>query len=55
MEIEMIGLNDLGGTLVKVEENGDTPLENAIIKAKAYYPMNCSLYFFGAFPVCCLK
>ena len=36
----MIGLNDLkvkGYTIPKVLENGDTPLENARLKALAYY------------------
>ena len=38
--IELIGLNDLkvkGYTIPKVLENGDTPLENARLKALAYY------------------
>ena len=35
--IELIGLNDLKLPLPKVEENGRSPLENAEIKAKAYY------------------
>lgn len=35
--IEIIGLNDLGKPLPEVEENGNNPLENAEIKARAYY------------------
>lgn len=35
--IELIGLCDLEGSLPKVEECGKTPLENAEIKARAYY------------------
>ena len=38
--IELIGLNDLkaeGKTIPKVEESGNTPLENARLKALAYY------------------
>lgn len=38
--IELIGLNDLkaeGKTIPEVEESGNTPLENARLKAKAYY------------------
>lgn len=38
--IELIGLNDLraeGKTIPEVVEDGGTPLENARIKAKAYY------------------
>lgn len=38
--IELIGLQDIkamGRTIPEVEENGVTPLENARLKAKAYY------------------
>ena len=35
--IDIIGLNDLHCELPRVNENGKTPLENAQIKAKAYY------------------
>lgn len=35
--IEIIGLNDIEGEIPKVNECGKTPLENAEIKAKAYY------------------
>ncbi len=38
--IELIGLNDLraeGKTIPEILENGDTPLENARLKALAYY------------------
>lgn len=35
--IEIIGLKELGLPLPKVEENGQNPLENARIKADAYY------------------
>lgn len=38
LDIEIIGLNDLDNIKVpEVEEVGNDPLENAIIKAKAYY------------------
>jgi 8-oxo-dGTP diphosphatase len=40
LDIELIGLNDLkaeGKTLPEVVENGNTPLENARLKALAYY------------------
>lgn len=37
LDIELIGLNDLDGELPCINENGNTPLENAEIKAKAYY------------------
>lgn len=40
MEIELIGLNDLraeGKMIPEVQENGNTPLENARLKALAYY------------------
>lgn len=38
--IELVGLNDLkadGLDIPKVVENGNTPLENARLKAKGYY------------------
>ena len=35
--IELISLNDLDSELPIINENGKTPLENAEIKAKAYY------------------
>lgn len=37
LNIELIGLRDLNSELPVVEENGKTPLENAEIKAKAYF------------------
>lgn len=37
LDIELIGLNDLDTKLPYINENGNTPLENAEIKAKAYY------------------
>ena len=37
LEIEVIGLHDVEGELPTVNENGKTPLENAEIKAKAYF------------------
>ena len=37
LDIELIGLDDLGCELPHINENGNTPLENAEIKAKAYY------------------
>ena len=36
-DIELISLNDLDCALPAIDENGKTPLENAEIKAKAYY------------------
>lgn len=36
-EIELIGLNDMEGDLPQIEEDGATPLENAELKARAYY------------------
>lgn len=36
-DIELVGLNDMEGELPQIEENGATPLENAKIKALAYY------------------
>ena len=35
--IELIGLNDMEGELPKIKEDGATPLENAKIKARAYF------------------
>ena len=35
--IDIIGLDDIEGEIPKVKECGKTPLENAEIKAKAYY------------------
>lgn len=35
--IEIIGLGDLGMEIPRVAESGDTPLENAEIKARAYF------------------
>lgn len=35
--IELIGLNNLEGMLPVIKENGKNPLENAEIKARAYY------------------
>ncbi|MBE5949319.1 MAG: hypothetical protein E7261_09865 [Lachnospiraceae bacterium] len=37
LNIELIGLNDLKCELPFINENGKTPLENAEIKARAYY------------------
>lgn len=37
LDIDMIGLNDIESEIPKVDECGRTPLENAKIKAKAYY------------------
>ncbi len=36
-DIELIGLNDLEGELPQIKEDGATPLENAEIKARAYF------------------
>ncbi len=36
-DIELIGLKDLEGVLPKIREDGTTPLENAELKARAYY------------------
>ena len=36
-DIELIGLNDLEGELPHIKEDGDTPLENAELKARAYF------------------
>lgn len=35
--IELIGLNDVGQPVPQIEENGDSPLENAEKKALGYY------------------
>lgn len=37
LDIELIGLNDLGVELPRIVESGNIPLENAKIKARAYY------------------
>ena len=37
LDIELIGLSDIDSELPSINENGKTPLENAEIKAKAYY------------------
>lgn len=37
LDIELIGLGDIDSELPSIIENGKTPLENAEIKAKAYY------------------
>ncbi len=37
LNIELISLNDVDGKLPNINECGTTPLENAEIKAKAYY------------------
>ena len=37
LDIELIGLRDIGNKLPGINENGKTPLENAEIKARAYY------------------
>ena len=36
-DVELVGLNDMDGELPDVNENGNTPLENAEIKSRAYY------------------
>ena len=36
-DIELIGLGDIDSELPSINENGKTPLENAEIKARAYY------------------
>lgn len=43
--ISLIGLNDIKSEIPKVNECGKTPLENAEIKAKAYYERLVCLYF----------
>lgn len=37
LEIDIITLNDIEGEIPVINENGKTPLENAEIKARAYY------------------
>ncbi len=37
LDIEIIGLNDIHIEVSEIDESGDNPLENARIKAKAYY------------------
>lgn len=37
LDIEIISLNEIERALPRIEENGKTPLENAKIKARAYY------------------
>ncbi len=37
LDIELISLNDIDGEIPLVPETGDTPLENAEQKARAYY------------------
>ena len=37
LDIELISLHDVEGELPKINENGKTPLENAEIKARAYF------------------
>ena len=37
LDVEIISLRDIEQPLPRVEENGTTPLENAEIKARAYY------------------
>ena len=37
LDIELIGLRDVKGELPQINENGKTPLENAEIKARAYF------------------
>ena len=37
LDIELISLYDVEGELPKINENGKTPLENAEIKARAYF------------------
>ncbi|MGO5116224.1 non-canonical purine NTP pyrophosphatase [Candidatus Avoscillospira sp. LCP25S3_F1] len=37
LDISIIGLNDINSKIPKVNECGKTPLENAELKAKAYY------------------
>ncbi|MBQ8315893.1 MAG: hypothetical protein IJX95_09185 [Lachnospiraceae bacterium] len=36
-DIELIGLRDMEGELPQIEEDGATPLENAELKARAYF------------------
>ncbi len=37
LDLEIVSLNDIDAEIPAVEETGDTPLENAQIKATAYY------------------
>lgn len=37
LDIELVSLNDMTGDIPDVEETGDTPLENAQLKARAYF------------------
>lgn len=37
LDIELLGLGDIDSELPRINENGKTPLENAGIKAKAYF------------------
>lgn len=37
LDIELVSLNDMQGEIPEVAETGDTPLENAELKARAYY------------------
>ena len=37
LNIQIVGLNEIGADIPDVGENGSTPLENARIKALAYY------------------
>ncbi|MBE5893170.1 MAG: hypothetical protein E7286_07290 [Lachnospiraceae bacterium] len=37
LDVELVGLNDIDGELPDINEIGNTPLENAEIKARAYY------------------
>ncbi len=37
LDIQLIGLKDIDSELPSINENGKTPLENAEIKARAYY------------------
>lgn len=39
LNVEIVGLNDLKIT-TRVEEDGETPLENSIIKAKGYFELS---------------
>ena len=36
-DIELVGLGEIGSELPSINENGQTPLENAEMKARAYY------------------
>ena len=37
LDIQLISLNDVDGELPSINESGTTPLDNAEIKARAYY------------------